>query len=234
MVVFNKEGDSMERKEKWLAPGREAATPVVAVAPKEGWGIENLPYPQGLAYIQARWDLCVGCGACELACAFHHFGVLNRELSRIRIYRYLTPLPKSVQNVCAQCPSEERECEKSCEVTPSAIYFDKEALHTKVDVKRCRGVDCGACAKACPAAVPHFYPPRYDYALVCDLCEKDGQRRPVCVDICPNYALEYMTPRFPRHLDRVHPDEKAESLSKRLYPLPKDKTVKLPSEIWGD
>ncbi len=224
----------MERKEKWLAPGRGAAAPAVENGSKEGWGIENLPFPQGLAYIQARWDLCIGCGACEMACAFQHFGVLNRELSRIQIYRYMTPLPKSVQNVCAQCPPEERECEKSCEVTPPAIYFDKEALHTKVDAKRCRGVDCGACVKACPAAVPHFYPPRYDYALVCDLCEKDGKRRPVCVDICPNAALEFMGPRFPRHLDRIHPDEKAESLSRRLYPLPRDKTVKLPAEIWGD
>ena len=35
---------------------------------KEGWGVEGLPYPAGLALIQARWDLCIGCGMCEVAC----------------------------------------------------------------------------------------------------------------------------------------------------------------------
>ncbi|MBM2831092.1 MAG: hypothetical protein HW414_144 [Dehalococcoidia bacterium] len=226
----------MERRDKWGAPRRESSSSagqVGVAATREGWGVENLPYPEGVAYIQARWDLCIGCGACEMACAFHHFGVLNRELSRIQIFRYLTPLPKAVQNVCAQCPPQERECEKACPVIPPVIYYDKETFHTKVDAKRCKGVSCNACAKACPAAVPHFYPPKYDYALVCDLCEKDGKRRPACVDICPNGALEFMSPRFPRHLDRIHPDMKAEYLSKRLYPLPKDKTVKLPEEIWG-
>ena len=220
----------MERKDKWLNRPREAG--VSAATPQEGWGAEKLPYPQGAAYIQARWDLCIGCGACEMACSFTHFGVIGRELSRIQIYRYLTPLPKSVQNVCAQCSTPERECEKVCEVIPPAIYYDKETLSIKVDPKRCKGTTCGACARACPAAVPRFSPPKYDYALVCDLCEKDGQRRPQCVEICPTGALEFLPPKFPNHLERIHPDEKAECLSKRLYPLPKDKTVKLPEEVW--
>ena len=45
---------------------------------KKGWGIENLPYPKGVALIQARWDLCTGCGTCEVACSMRHFGVFNR------------------------------------------------------------------------------------------------------------------------------------------------------------
>jgi len=202
--------------------------------PKKGWGIEDLPFPNGVAYIQTRWELCIGCGMCEIACSMYHYGVINRELSRIRIYRYLTPLPKSVQNVCVQCPEQERECEKACPLDPPAIHYDNKLFHMKVDSNRCTGYKCARCQKSCGAQVPHFYTPEHDYALVCDLCERHGERRPQCVEICPSYALEFMNPGFPQHLERIHPDEKAECLSKRLYPLSKDRIQKSPEEIWGD
>ena len=66
---------------------------------KPGWGVENMPYPRGLAYISLRWDRCLGCGLCEIACSMAHYGVINRELSRIRIYRYpscLCPNPSKM------------------------------------------------------------------------------------------------------------------------------------------
>lgn len=199
----------------------------------KGWGRENLPFPVGVAYIQTRWDLCIGCGMCEIACSMYHHGVINRELSRIRIYRYLTPLPKSVQNVCAQCREEERECQKACPVDPPVIHYDEKKFHMVVDADRCLGYKCSKCKKACPAEVPRFYPPQYDYAMICDLCEKDGERRPQCVEVCPVNALEFLPPLFPQHLDRIHPDEKAECLSKRLYPLVGDKLQRSPNEVWG-
>ena len=201
---------------------------------KTGWGIENIPFPEGTAYIQPRWDLCIGCGMCEIACSMYHYGVINRELSRIRIYRYLTPIPKSVQNVCAQCREEERECQKACPMSPPVIYYDEKKLHMTVDSERCLGSSCNECRQACPADIPRFYLPEHDYPLVCDLCKKDGERKPQCVEVCPTYALEFMKPSFPQHLERIHPDEKAECLSRRLYPLPKDKIQKSPEEIWGD
>lgn len=201
---------------------------------KEGWGIENMPYPKGVALIEARWDLCTGCGTCEMACSMKHFGVINRELSRIRIYRYLLPIPKSVQNICSQCPEKERECQKACPIDPPVIHYDIEKFRMVVDSERCLGSSCGRCREACPANVPRFYPPEVDYALVCDLCETNGERRPECVEVCPNYALEYMAPQFgtPTHLERIHPDQKAEYLSKRLYPLPKDKIQIPPEELF--
>jgi len=206
---------------------------LVLLEEKEGWGVENLPYPTGVAYINTRWDLCTGCGMCETACSMFHFGVINRELSRIRIYRYLLPVPKSVQNVCSQCSENERECQKACPVDPPVIHYAKEKLHMVVDTERCLGSKCAKCQEACPARVPGFYPPNADYSLVCDLCEKDGERRPQCVEICPNRALEFLAPQFPQHLDRIHPDEKADCLAKRLYPLPRDRVIRLPEEIWG-
>ncbi len=123
-------------------------------AHKEGWGRENLPCPSGVGQIQMRWDLCTGCGTCEMACSLKHFGVINRELSRIRIYRYLLPIPKSVQNVCCQCSEKERECQKACPLDPPVISYDKEKFHMVVDKERCLGSSCAQCQEACPAQVP--------------------------------------------------------------------------------
>jgi anaerobic carbon-monoxide dehydrogenase iron sulfur subunit len=208
--------------------------PVSEGAKKKGWGVEEIAPPAGVALIQTRWDLCTGCGACELACSMKHFSLVSREVSRIRIYRYLLPLPKSVQNVCCQCSDEERECEKACPLDPAVIHYDKEKMHMVVDIDRCLGSSCARCQDACPAKVPRFHLPEADYPLVCDLCETDGERRPQCVEVCPNYALEYMAPQIPQHLERIHPDQKAECLSKRLYPLSKDRIQIPPEELFAE
>ncbi len=207
---------------------------LVLAKDKTGWGVEDMPGPKGVALIQARWDLCIGCGACEIACSIFHYGVINRELSRIRIFRYHLPVPKSVQNVCCQCPEKERECQKACPLDPPVIHYDDEKFHMVVDADRCLGSSCGQCASACPAAMPRFYLPDHDYSMVCDLCERDGVRKPQCVEICPHSALEFMAPQFPQHLERIHPDEKATCLAKRLYPLPKDQVQRPPEEIWPE
>lgn len=207
----------MAQKQK----AKEAGSFTAEKKTESGWGVENHPYPKGVAYIQTREDLCVGCGICEAACSMYHFGVIDRGLSRIKIHRYFTPIPKAVQNVCSQCEEEERECEKACPVDPPVIHFDEGLMHMVVDSDRCLGSGCARCVDACSADVPSFSA-RYDYPLVCDLCEKDGKRAPQCVEVCPSYALEYRPGSYPRYLDRIHCDEKAESVSRRLWPLPKN------------
>ena len=112
-------------------------------------------------------------------------------------------------------------------------HYDDELKHMVVDEDQCLGSDCGECLEACPADIPRFYPPDNDFSMVCDLCEKDGKRRPQCVEICPTQALEFVRPKIPHHLERIHPDEKAASIAKRLYPLSKDRVIRLPEEIWG-
>lgn len=204
-----------------------------ALERKKGWGVENLPLPEGVALVEARWDLCIGCGYCEIACSMFHHGLINRELSRIRIFRYLLPAPKSVQNLCCQCADQERECEKACPLDPPVISYDHERFRMSVDEARCLGHKCGRCLKACPAGVPRFYPALQKAVFVCDLCEKNGLRRPRCVEVCPAFALEFMVPQFPQHLQRIHPDEKAACMAERLVPLPRNEAQISPEELFG-
>jgi len=193
---------------------------------KGGWGIDKVPYPKGAASIWTRDLLCVGCGICEVACAIYHFGEFNKELSRIKIQKRMTPVSKSIQTVCAQCEPEERACEKACPLKDKpAIHFDEKNYHMTVDRDRCLGHKCGRCAAACGGDAIHFHPPDHDYAIVCDLCEKEGMRQPQCVEVCPRHALEYMAARmYPflkdsSHLWRMNANEKVELIHKRTYPL---------------
>ena len=57
-----------------------------------GWGKENYPYPEGPAFIECEEMKCVGCGICQMACSMYHFGVINKDLARIQVRKYLLPL----------------------------------------------------------------------------------------------------------------------------------------------
>ncbi|MBW1791831.1 MAG: 4Fe-4S dicluster domain-containing protein [Deltaproteobacteria bacterium] len=194
-----------------------------------GWGQENYPYPKGAAFIECDEMKCVGCGICQMACSMKHFGVINKDLSRIQVRKYLLPLPKAVQVTCVQCPDGERECEKACPVKPSVIYYDNDLLHMVIDEDRCLGEKCLKCREACPADAIGIYPLISSKPFVCDLCdtEGNGKREPECIDVCPYNALYFksssMRYGFVIHdITRIHADEKAEMIAKRLYPLTKE------------
>ncbi|MDP2645960.1 MAG: 4Fe-4S dicluster domain-containing protein [Desulfobacterales bacterium] len=199
-------------------------------AKERGWGKENYPYPKGPAFIECDEMKCVGCGICQMACSMMHFGVINKELSRIQVRKYLLPLPKAVQVTCVQCREGERECEKACPVQPSAIYFDKTTLHMVVNKDTCLGKECMACRKACDAEAVRIYPAVSPTPFVCDLCDvkNKGVRNPQCINVCPYSALYFVSSQDGRfgysiqHIFRKHADEKADLISKRLYPLKKD------------
>ena len=195
----------------------------------EGWGRENYPYPKGDAFIECDEMKCVGCGICQMACSMKHFGVINKELARIQVRKYLLPLPKAVQVVCVQCPDEERECEKACPLNPPAIYFDKDLQHMVVSGERCLGEKCLKCLGACSAKAIRIYPSVSPIPFLCDLCdtENKGTRDPQCVNVCPYGALYFVSSldRFGysvQDITRFHADEKAEMIGKRLYPLSKE------------
>ena len=195
----------------------------------KSWGKEDYPYPFGAGFIECVEMECVGCGICQMACSMKHFGVINKELSRIQVRKYLLPLPKAVQFTCVQCQEEERECEKACPLSPPAIFFDKKTLHMVIDQDRCLGNECLQCQKACSADAIISYPAVSETPFVCDLCDVDntGEINPECVNICPYGALRFLR-SGERHgysmqdKLRKHADEKAELISKRLYPLERE------------
>jgi anaerobic carbon-monoxide dehydrogenase iron sulfur subunit len=222
------------RKEENSKPGQppEAGSPdTIPKAQPKSWGKENYPPPRGPAFIECDEMKCVGCHICEMACAMKHFGLLNKGLSRIQVRKYLLPLPKAIQMTCVQCSDHERECEKVCPVSPPAIHFDKNTLHMVIEQDRCLG--CMKCQEACPARAIRNHE-SVSTPFVCDLCdtENTGNRDPQCVNVCPYGALYFVSNQDHRFgysiqdLLRKHPDEKAELIAKRLYPLTKSITWK--------
>jgi len=201
----------------------------------KGWGKESCPYPPGAGFIECHEMKCVGCGICQMACSMKHHGVINKDLSRIQVRKYLLPLPKAVQVTCVQCQENERKCEQACPVKPSAIYFDSKTQHLVIDEKRCLGNKCLKCQDACDAKAVRSYPQALSKPIVCDLCdtENNGNVDPQCVNICPYGALYFLSSaefRFAysvQDITRKHADEKADLISKRLYPLTK-KTISEP------
>jgi Fe-S-cluster-containing hydrogenase component 2 len=193
------------------------------------WGKENYPYPTGPVFVECDEMKCVGCGICQMACSMKHFGVINKELSRIQVRKYLLPLPKAVQMTCVQCQDTERECEKACPVKPPAIYFDKKSLHMVVDKDRCLGPKCLMCKRACSGNAIRIYPSVSPTPFVCDLCDpsNNGNIEPQCINICPYNALRLMNSfenfgYAMQDLQRKNPDEKAGLISRRLYPMVKN------------
>ena len=195
----------------------------------EGWGQENYPYPAGVAFIECDEMKCVGCGICQMACSMQHFGVINKDLARIQVRKYLLPLSKGIQVTCSQCQEEERECQKACPLDPPAVYFDNDLLHMVLDQERCLGEGCLQCQEACSAKAIRNHPTLSPQPFVCDLCdtENNGDRNPECVDVCPYGALYFKSVAVRwglliHDITRKHPDEKADLISKRLYPLTRE------------
>ena len=205
---------------------REKTEETISKPGEGGWGKENYPSPEGAAFIECEEMKCVGCGICQMACSMYHFGVINKDLARIQVRKYLLPLPKAVQVTCVQCPPQERECEKACPQNPPAIHFDRDSLHMVIDKERCLGEKCLLCQRACSAKAIRIYPSVSPKPFVCDLCdpENKGTRNPQCVNVCPYGALYYKSTavRFGyliHDIMRKHADEKAELIARRLYPL---------------
>ncbi len=209
--------------------GSQGSLPRAKQDPKV-WGKENYPFPKGDAYIECDEMKCVGCTICQMACSMKHFGVINKDMARIQVRKYLLPLPKGIPLTCVQCQDEERECEKACPLDPPAMHYDHETKHMLVDAERCLGENCLQCKDACPAGAIRSYPAATTTPLVCDLCdtENNGQRDPQCVNVCPYSALRFLATRDRRFeystqdFLRKTSDEKADLIATRLYPLTKD------------
>lgn len=192
------------------------------------WGKGNYPQPRGAGLIECDEMKCTGCGICQMACSMRHFGVINKDLARIQVRKYLLPLSKGIQVTCSQCQDQERKCEPACPVNPPAIHYDNNTLHMVIDSERCLGDTCMKCREACSAKAIRNHASLSPKPFVCDLCDtvNSGNRNPQCVNVCPAEALyfkDFEVFGYPlRDYLRKGFDEKADLIAQRLYPLPKD------------
>ncbi|RLF11374.1 MAG: 4Fe-4S dicluster domain-containing protein [Thermoprotei archaeon] len=127
--------------------------------------------------LSVNFRACTGCGTCELACSFKHFGVHNPRKSAIRVMLPTSETPYNIPIVCRHCGKP--KCAGECPV--NAIYKADNGL-ILVDEEACIG--CRACAEACPFGAIFFHP-EIPTPIKCDLCGGD----PECVKWCPTGAL---------------------------------------------
>ena len=161
---------------------------------KKGEAAESIPQLQRSGVIEVDEDLCMTCRECEVSCSLYHDGECNPSLSRIRIwYDYFTPGAPSVV-VCKQC--DWPACYYACASRwdDPAICIDEATGARYIDPEKCRG--CKACMNACPmtperAVISFRKVGNKRIYLKCDLC-RDRAEGPVCVQICPGNALEFI------------------------------------------
>lgn len=231
------------------APGATTTvttTTTVTGEAQQRWGREVYPLPgaaPGLggvaivasgAFVQTVDDKCFGCDLCARACSMKHFGVVNKDASRIQVRQPQIPILKGVAVVCAQCQEDERECEKACPTTPKSIHFDNNTGHMVVNTETCLGKGCLLCQRACNAKAVRFNEAVSDKVFVCDLCDVDntGHSDPECVKVCPNSALIFSSPMMAtRHWHRRSIMEKADMLAERISPVTKESFV-YPERNW--
>ncbi len=157
---------------------------------------------------------CSGCRICEKVCSIKHYGAINPEKSRIRVYQ-LYPGPIDVPIVCQYC--EDKPCVEAC--PHGALIYPHESFLMKVDSELCLGQrNCGLCNQACIDAgrggCITFYPGEHDYAQLCDLCGGDSE----CAKYCPSDTLRFLpkTPLAKRLAES--PKVLAERLAEQFYP----------------
>ena len=136
--------------------------------------------------ILVRWERCVGCRSCELACRVAHSAsgnlfsaVLERPAPSRRIFVEQvdkTPSPF----LCRQC--EDAPCVRSCPTR--ALVHDETTGLVAYEPARCIG--CHGCVMACPFGMiqPEV---REGFIAKCDRCK--GRDRPACVEACPTHSL---------------------------------------------
>ncbi len=134
-------------------------------------------------------EYCIGCQLCEVYCKLQHsryndlIKAYKKELaqipSRIRVERNGNG---AITVRCQHC--DDAPCASAC--LTGALQFDPGTGELTFDENRCIG--CWTCLIFCPvgAITQNMVS---NTTLRCDLCQ--GETIPVCVQNCPNGALEY-------------------------------------------
>jgi len=140
-----------------------------------------------------KFEKCVGCKSCELACAVAHSSTKDLKTAilleekpgyRIKVETYKDhPIPVH----CNHC--EDATCILACPT--GAVHRDGENKPVIIDSDRCIG--CSMCVQACPFGMIDISVDGKS-ALKCDLCiERLAENKePACVTACFTKALLYI------------------------------------------
>ena len=140
--------------------------------------------------IFVRFERCIGCHTCEIACAVEHsdsktlYGAIGEEpRPRKRVYAEWVPTDNRIPVLCRHC--EYAPCMHAC-ISGAIIRSDEGVVLT--DSEKCIG--CWTCVMVCPYGVIGRQPETHK-AYRCDLCPE--LEIPACVNACPTNALIYRT-----------------------------------------
>jgi anaerobic carbon-monoxide dehydrogenase iron sulfur subunit len=123
---------------------------------------------------------CIGCRACEMACAFSHGA--EGQPGDSRCQTITVAKDEYVPMICLQC--DNAACVQACPV--EALSLDAATAVVRLDVDRC--VRCMACTVACPFGNMHF-DVKATLVHKCDLCRGCGDY-PRCAMFCPTDCLQ--------------------------------------------
>ncbi len=130
---------------------------------------------------------CIGCKACENACAEceTHKGTPMIHVDYIDRAESVATVP----TVCMHC--REPTCALVCPA--DAIKQNEEGVVLSSLKPRC--VACSNCVLACPFGVPRMMV-RIEQMMKCDMCwdRTSAGLRPMCATVCPSGALAYVKP----------------------------------------
>lgn len=136
-----------------------------------------------------RLDRCVGCLACEIACAVEHSATKSlftaigeKPVPRKRVYtEYI--LGQKIPLLCRHC--EDAPCVRVCRT--DALSQDPVTRIVTLEEDKCIG--CWMCAMVCPYGVIGRKAEER-VGIKCDRCP--DRDIPACVEACPTRALVYM------------------------------------------
>ena len=133
-------------------------------------------------YVSVDTNKCTGCRVCEYVCSVQKTKAFNPNSSRIRVVR-IYPHTNAALN-CRMC--EDSPCVTAC--PHKALTQSAENGVILVNDNLCDG--CGWCVKACEFGAIALDPK--PTVRICDLCS-EREEGPMCIEWCPEDALELTT-----------------------------------------